>query len=479
MTSETNTENADNNKKKTFVEKFIWFFETYTPNSMVWAFLLTVIVIVLALIFTNAPLFFDSAEGQTSVMNSWTQGFWSLMTFAMQMSMIMITGNIVAVAPPVQKLIRKVAVLPNNWFQAYALVLISAWILIYFHWGIGMMVGIAMLRNVLLAAKEKGYPIHGPALVAATYCCTIPGIGISQAAPLYGNTPGYLKSLAASDTARDYLADVYPLTTTVLGWKHLVLIAIIFVMIFVAVCLLVPKNGSKMQGATKGLLDDMAQVTSMYEQNPDRSTFANWINNSRILSYIVGIFGAVWCVRLFATQGIDGLTLNNFIFVTLMAGFLLCGTPERFTQAAIATTGACWGIIVQFPLYAGIFGIIVYTGLSDVISNAFLTVSTSDTFLFVAYIYSSILNLAVPSGGSKFVIEAPYLLDVAAKLNIDIPALLLSYTFGDLTTNAIQPFWCLPHVALCHVEFRKMLPYTLVFCIGTYIVCTFFFLVVF
>lgn len=161
---------TESQNTKSFSDKFVRFFDRYTPNALVFAFILSIIVAVLALIFTKSPLFLDTAEGQLSVMNAWVKGFWNLLTFAMQMSLIMITGNIIAISPPVQKLIRKLALIPNNWFQAYAMILVIAWILSFIHWGIGMMVCIALLRNTLTAAKERGIPstppLSSPALTA-------------------------------------------------------------------------------------------------------------------------------------------------------------------------------------------------------------------------------------------------------------------------------------------------------------------------
>lgn len=470
---------AENLNKKTLGDKFVSFFDRFTPNALVFAFILSVIVAILALIFTKSPLFFDTAEGQISVMNAWVKGFWNLLTFAMQMSLIMITGNIIAISPPVQKLIRKLSLLPNNWFQAYAMILVIAWILTFIHWGIGMMCCIALLRNTLAAAREKGYPIHAPALIACAYSCAIPAVGISQAAPLYGATPGYLLSLCVSEISKGYVANSYPLSSSVLTWWNLLQCVILFGVVFAVGYLIMPKNKLKMEGCSDELYADVKHTQTMYNPKPDRSTFALWINNSRLLSYAVGIFGAIWCIKLYASQGFNGLTINNFNFTMLMLGFLLCGTPERFSQAAIASVSAVWGVIIQFPLYAGIFGMIAYTGLSEVIANAFMAISTTRTFPWVAYVYSAVLNMAVPSGGSKFVIEAPYLLDVAARLNVSVPKLLVAYTFGDQTTNIIQPFWALPYLAMCHIDFKKLLPYTMFVCIGAFIVCSVFFLTIY
>ena len=183
-----NTEN-DQPAKKSFGDGFMRFFDRWTPNTMVFAFILTILVAILAIIFTGCPIFVDSADGKMSLMNSWVGGFWSLLTFAMQMSLIMITGNVIAISPPVQKLIRKVAMLPNNWKQAFVLLVAVGWILNYIHWGIGMMVCIALLRNVLAAARDKGYAVHAPTFIACTYCTAIPGVGISQAALLSRPSP--------------------------------------------------------------------------------------------------------------------------------------------------------------------------------------------------------------------------------------------------------------------------------------------------
>ena len=468
-----------NSTKTTFSDRFTMFFDRWTPNAMVFAIGLTIIVAVLALIFTETPVLFDSAAGNMSLVNSWVAGFWNLLTFSMQMSLIMITGNVIAISPPVQKLIRKLAMLPNNWFQAYAMIVFIAWILGYIHWGIGMMVSIALLRNTIVASRDKGYPLHSPALISAAYCCLIPAVGISQAAPLYAATPGFLKTLCNTEAAINYLADVYPLSDSVLAWWNLLQCVILFVMVFIIGYVIMPKDKQKMVGCSDELYNDVKHTQTMYDAKADRSTPANFMNNTPLFSLIMGVVGLIWCVMLYAKHGFDGLTINNFNFTMMMLGMVLCGTPERFSKACIASVGSVWGVVIQFPLYAGIFGIIVNTGLAHVFSDAFMAISTTKTFPEVTYIYSAILNMAVPSGGSKFIIEAPYLLDVAAKLNVSVPKILCAYTFGDQTTNIIQPFWALPYLTLCHIDFKKMMPYTMVVCFGALIVCSIFFLTVY
>jgi short-chain fatty acids transporter len=189
-----------------------------------------------------------------------------------------------------------------------------------------------------------------------------------------------------------------------------------------------------------------------------------------ILSLIIGIAGLIWIVKFVVTQGLNNISINNFNFIMLIFGVLLCGSPNQYIKCVQSSVGQTWGVIIQFPLYAGIFGLIVYTGLATVIVNFFMSFATTRNFPVICFIYSSILNMAVPSGGSKFIIEAPYIIDVAAKLNVNIGVILDAYTAGDQVTNVIQPFWALPFLAAFQIDFKKILPYTCVACAGAYIV---------
>jgi len=445
---------------------------------MVFAFILTLLVAVLVLIFTDTPIITNSADGHMSLMNAWVGGFWNLLTFAMQMSLIMVTGAVVATSPPVKKLLRRVAQIPSNRFGAFMLLMFIAWILTWIHWGVGMMVSIFLGRELLAAAKDKGYKIHANALIATSYCMAIPGVGISQAAPLLGATTGYLRSLVTAETALAYVPDVVPMSESVLMPINLILCAVLFVGVFAVGWLMHPKKESSMVGIGQALYDDVRKL----DHNTGRikaSTPAEWINNSPLLNMIIGIFGLVWVIKLLATSGFVSISINNFNFMLLMIGVVLCGTPDAFCKSVTTAVGTVWGVIIQFPFYAGIFGMIAYTGFSDVIVNFFMTIATQKTFPVITYIYSAILNMAVPSGGSKFAIEAPYLLDVCARLNVDIGKILCIYTYGDQTTNIIQPFWALPYLAMYKIDFKDILPYTLPICVAALAVCSVFFVFIF
>lgn len=456
--------------KDRLTEGFIRFFERWTPNSMVFAFLLTIIVAVLALIFTNTPLLISVPDGNLSLVDAWVKGFWNLLTFSMQMALIMITGSVVATAPPVKRGLHRLAYLPNSAFSAVLLILIVTGVTYWIHWGVGMMFSINLGREILAASKDKGYKIHQPAFVALSYSTFAAGIGLSQAAPILGATPNALRDLVVSESAKAYIPETVPLTQTVLSPVNLLQCALIFAVVLVMAWLLYPKKDTQIVELSDELYQDVKKSAETKLERHKATSPADWINHSPLLNLVIGGFGLFWIIKLMLSGGFANISLDNINFILLILGVLLCRDPETFCSCVVNATASVWGIIIQFPFYAGIFGIIAYTGLSDVIVNFFMSFATKENFPMVAYIYSAILNMAVPSGGSKFAIEAPYILDICSRLDIGVEKILLAYTFGDQTTNIIQPFWALPFLAMYKIDFKHILPFAFIVCIAAIII---------
>ena len=459
---------GNDSNNQSFSRKFEVFFNRYTPNSMIFAYILTVIVAVLALIFTKV--------GFVGLIDAWVKGFWNLLTFAMQMSLIMITGSVVATSPPVKRLLHRIALAPNSMIAYFTTLMLIGWVLTWIHWGVGMMVSINLGREMLTAAKDKGIKVHAPSFISTSYCLGIAAVGISQAAPLLGATKGYLQSLCVNPEAAAYVGPIIPMSKSVLSPLVLIECVVLFLVIYAVGYIVQPKKANLIVEVNPALYQEMKTQQAVAEQKGKvkATTPAERINTSPVLPWIIGACGLFWCVKLLATEGFIGISINNFNFILLMLSVVLCGDTETFIKGCINAVSSIWGVIIQFPFYAGIFGMIAYTGFSEVIVNAFMSIATQRTFPLVTYIYSSILNMAVPSGGSKFAIEAPYLLDVCARLKVDVGKILCVYTFGDQTTNIIQPFWALPYLGLYKIEFKEMLPYTFPICIASLIVCAIF-----
>jgi short-chain fatty acids transporter len=178
----------------------------------------------------------------------------------------------------------------------------------------------------------------------------------------------------------------------------------------------------------------------------------------------VALLGLVYIVRYFAAAAdpLNALNLNIVNFVFLLAGFVLHGTPARLMQAVQAATPAVWGVILQFPFYAGIAGVITATHLNERLADAFVRVSTPGTFPTLVAVYSAVLGVFVPSGGSKWVIEAPYVMAAAHELRVHLGWVVAAYDLGEALANLVQPFWMLPILGLFGLRARDVMGYTLI-----------------
>jgi len=486
---------SEANQKRTFSENFIRFFDRWTPNSLVIAYLLTIIVGVLALALTDTPFINfkpnvsagEIARGGMagSLVEAWGLGFWTLLELAMQMALILITGSLIAGSPPVRAFLYKVASKPNNMGQAIILVMAIIPIINWFHFGLGIMLGIHLGRHVIYAAKRKGYKLHAPLFVALLYACGITGIGISQIAPIFGAGSGMIKNIIFRNNPEiaAMMPERVPLSESVFLPQNIIMCLLVLAAVFGIIWLMRPRKESnyvepseelivEIEGQAKMMMEMMKKKKETKAASP-----AEWLDNSIIPSLAIGIFGIIWAVRFFATGG--QLNFNNFNMLMIIIGLLLCGSANQFSRGVQQAIGQTWGIIIQFPFYAGIFGLITYTGLNEVIVGFFMSFATTENWPFVSYVYTSIVNIAVPNGAAKFFIVAPYALEVAAKLDVDIGTMLVSYVAGDVSTNGFLPFWALPYLAMFKLDFKKILPYTAVGTTAAYIIFSIFLIFVF
>lgn len=239
-------------------------------------------------------------------------------------------------------------------------------------------------------------------------------------------TPGYLQGLVVDDAVRALIPDVIPLADTVVNPLIIGQNIGLFIIITLVARLIMPKKEERILEVSDAFAEEILTVEAI--EKPDRSSPAAWINSSPLLNIIIGGAGLIWGIRLIATSGIVNISLNNFNFIMLMLCVLLCWTPNVLGKCCADAIGNIWGVVIQFPFYAGIFGLITQTGLNEVIVHFFTSISSQETFPLIAYIYSGLLNLVVPSGGSKFIIEAPYIMEVCTELEFPSPVSLMRIT---------------------------------------------------
>ena len=452
--------------KKTFMDAYIEWFIRWIPDSFFFCLALTVLVVLLALGLTDTP--FWSPNTKINLVDAWAGKFWNLLAFTMQMTVLLVAGTAVAASPPAKKFLSRVAKIPKTPLGVLVVGGVGAALLGYLHWGIGMMGGIMLGRELFAQAKIRGIKVHKPILVAVIFLQFMPGSeGISGAAALFAASPDYLKGMVTAEY-KDLVPSVITLAETVASPGFILTLAL-GVAVSILVCVVMsPRDPSKIMEIEDEFVQEVLKKDD--ENAIDRSTPALRMNNSHIPMYLIGGAGLLWSLYNLYQTGLFGLSLNNYNFLILCLGMVLCGNPEIFCANIRMGLNGTWGFVLQFPFYAGIFGMISDSGLGTVIAHAFISISNADTFPLIAFIYSGLLNIAVPSGGSKFVIEAPYIVPAAIETGAQLKSIICAYQLGDGLTNMIIPFFALPYLANFKLNFNQVIPYTLIAVVIVFII---------
>lgn len=417
--------------------------ERFVPSSFVIALLLTAVLFGLAVGLTpTTPL---------DAVRAWGNGFWTLLGFAMQMTLIMVSGYVVAVSPGVDRFLAAMARLPRGPRSCVAWMAFLSMSLALLHWGLSIVVSAVMVKRFARHTPSVDYRL----LVTAAYLGlgTTWHAGLSASAPLLVATPGHFLESQMG---------VLPLGATIFSPFNLALAGIVLVVFTLVMPLLHPSADRALRVAPEDLQPDRAAARPerLGEEGRGTSGFAEWIEHSPWVGRVTGGLGCLWLVLHFTAGGPVTLDVVNFGYLFL--GILLHGRVSSLVRAVEDGVRLASGVILQFPFYAGMFGILRDSGFTEVIGNAFAAIGTRETFPGLVLWYSAVVNYFVPSGGSKWAIEAPYLVAAAETLGTPIRSAVLAYAWGDMMTNIVQPFWALPILKAAGLEFRHILGYALV-----------------
>jgi short-chain fatty acids transporter len=440
--------------------------ERWIPDAFVFALAATFVVFVAAIAGTPAT------AGQT--VDAWGRGFWELIPFTLQMSLVIITGHVLATSPPIGRLIRTIAGWPATPRAAVALVTVFALASSWLNWGFSLVFSAVLAREVARRVDDVDYR----ALAAASFLGlgSIWAQGLSGSAALQMATPGALQPQIRDIVASGGLVPggLVGFRHTIFLWQSLVSVAIEIVVVTAVMWLATPPAGKGRTARDLGidlrpavpLRPGSAPGRAMPEQGLTRGGKypGGRIEESPLLSWLVAAAGAWYLVRYFASAGesLNAITLNTLNFAFLLLGFLLHRTPARLMRAFQEATPAVWGVILQFPFYAGIAGIITGTHLNERVAGAFVRISTPATFPPLVALYSAVLGVFVPSGGSKWVIEAPYVMTAAHSLRVHLGWVVTSYDLGEALANLVQPFWMLPILGIFRLGARDVMGYTII-----------------
>ncbi len=426
--------------------------ERWIPDAFIFALAATVIVVVAALTWTGAT------AGQ--IVDAWGGGFWGLIPFTMQMSLVIITGHVLATSAPMRTVIRAIAGWPQTPRGAVAMVAFFAMASSWFNWGFSLVFSAVLAREVARRVPRVDYR----ALAAATFLGlgSIWAQGLSGSAALQMATPGALQPQIREIVSGGVIpGGLIPFTHTIFLWQSLVAVIIEVVVVTLLMWLATPPAGRTRTAADLGidLLDPEPPVINRRQVPPGA-----WLEHSAILPLFIVALGGTYLVRYFmrAPDAINAITVDTVNLTFLLLGILLHRTPARLMHAVQAATPAVWGVVLQFPFYAGIAGVITGTHLSQQLATVFVGISNATTFPAVVAIYSAVLGVFVPSGGSKWIIEAPYVMAAAHELKVHLGWVVVAYDLGEALANLLQPFWMLPILGMLGLRARDVMGYTFV-----------------
>ncbi|MGE0863030.1 MAG: short-chain fatty acid transporter [Vicinamibacterales bacterium] len=425
--------------------------ERWIPDAFIFALAATVIVVIAALVWTPAT----AAE----IVDAWGGGFWGLIPFTMQMSLIIITGHVLATSGPMRTVIRTVAGWPRTPRGAVALVTFFAMASSWFNWGFSLIFSAVLAREIARRVPRVDYR----ALAAASFLGlgSIWAQGLSGSAALQMATPGALQPQIRDIVAGGVLAGgLIPFTHTIFLWQSLVAVLVEIVIVTLVMWLAAPPAGRARTAADLGI--DLTEREPPAPAGPIAP--GAWLEHSALLPSFVVALGGTYLVRYFmrAPDALNAITLDTVNLSFLLLGILLHRTPARLMHAVQGATPAVWGVLLQFPFYAGIAAVITGTHLSQQLAAVFVGISNTTTFPAVVAMYSAVLGVFVPSGGSKWIIEAPYVMAAAHELKVHLGWVVVAYDLGEALANLLQPFWMLPILGMLGLRARDVMGYTFV-----------------
>ena len=412
-----------------------WF-----PDPLVFAFLGIVVVFVTGLLLRESPSKLAIAGGKS---------FWSLVPFTMQMVMIIIGGYVVASTPLVYRAIRWLAGVPKTPRGAIALVALFSMLTSLISWGLSLIFSGLYVRELSQRVKGLDYRAAG----AAAYL----GVGAVWAMGLSSSAAMLMATKSAIPPSLFAISGVIPLTNTLFLWQSIALTAVLIVVSVLIAYLSAPPSEKARTAADYGI--EFQPVAGAMEV---RTKPGEWLEYSPLLNIFVAALLGWYLIDVFRTspQGaLAALDLNTYNLIFLTVGILLHWRPKRFMKAVSECVPATGGVLIQFPFYAVIFGMIVGTGIFDWLARLFAAVTTHNTFPLLVAIYSAVLGVFIPSGGSKWVIEAPYVLQAANLHQVHLGWVVQIYNAAEALPNLVNPFWMLPLLGILRLKARDLVGY--------------------
>ena len=408
----------------------------------------------IAVAFTLVVLALASALTEHSVsqnLSFWGEGLWSLLQFMAQMCLILLGGYVIAVSRPMSLGLEKIAKIPDSAWSAYWLTFLVSVVCCLINWGLGLVAGAFFALEVARQNSKTYFPL----LVATSYMGFIFWHGgLSGSIPLVVNTPG--------NFSEKWLGDLMGFDQTLFSSFNLSLI----LCLFFSLSLLITYFAKQAGGLEKVKVPAKELATVEPEQRSRASKFFYF----SLLTFIALYLGPL------LISGKFSMGLNQVNLCLIFIGLILHGSLSEYKKAAHQGCEKLAPILIQYPLYAGIMGVIIHSGLAVKISDTFISFSSETTYPLYMFLSAGLVNLFVPSGGGQWAVQAPVVIAGAKELGVPLWKVVMAVSWGDAWTNLAQPFWALPLLSIVGLGLRDIMAYCLAALVVSGLVISSFFL---
>jgi short-chain fatty acids transporter len=419
-----------------FSKRFQFAAENIIPEPLVFCLILTIIIFAAGVLFTQT--------GIITMLNYWFDGIWGMIAFAFQMSFMVVTCSVTARSKQVKNGLIKLAKLVKTPTAAIILLMIFGYIASFLNWAFGTIATPVLAMQ--LSKNVKG--MHFPMLVAAGYSTMILGQCLGPSASVYA-------LIASSD---HFLVDKIGVLTQDISVYNPMNTVLFFILAIGTIILTIKTMPPKHEVVEFHGMDDEPEEEVV--ETSGKVTFADRMNNSRIIMTLIGVAALVNIVYTIIQKGFLGsLSLNFVIFIFLTANFFLYNTPSSFINSYRNNLSLATDVMIQFPFYGGISGMMISSGLGQIIVGGFVSVATAHTLPLFSYWSASIVNLFIPSQGGQFIVQGEILIDAAKQLNANIPHVINAFVYGDEATNLLQPLYVIPALAIVKMKLKDVWGY--------------------
>jgi len=423
---------------KAFTKACTKIVDKFLPDAYLFAIILSVVCFICCLIWTDA--------GVQGTLMAWGSSFWNLLAFTAEMATIMVFGYAFAKTKPIEIILAKLSKLAKTPKQAYFLVGFVSSICCWICWAAGLIMGAFIAKEI--AKNIKG--VHYPLLVAAAYGgFVVFQLGFTGSVSLLIATP--------NNFMMEQIGGLIDISETMFASWNLFLSVVIGLIVVPVMCMLAAPNPEKGDQIIEIDLSKLPKEEEEQKISLKGLPFNAFVENCYVFNLLIAVPGTIYLVIYFIKGGSLTIDATNFIFMLL--ALFLTPTPIKFVNNCIEGATTAGGVIMQFPLYAGIQGMMLKTGLATVFANAFVSISTVKTLPFWTFISAGVINMFIPSGGSQWSVQGPIMVNAAQQMGADIARIAMAVSYGDNWTNLIQPFWALPLLAVANLKAKDIMGY--------------------